>query len=105
PASRRSATPASALPALAPRPRGPRPPLSFAQERLWFFDQYRPGSPVYNVPVALELAGEIVPAALAAGLPALAGRLEALRTVSPQADGEPWQQVLPPAPCHPCLVD
>ncbi|HZF09509.1 MAG TPA: amino acid adenylation domain-containing protein, partial [Thermoanaerobaculia bacterium] len=104
-AARLSAAPVASLPLLAPRPRGERPPLSFAQERLWFFDQYRPGSPVYNVPVALELTGEVAPAALAAALSDLVGRHEALRTVFPQADGVPWQEVTAPAPCQPAMVD
>jgi len=34
-------------------------PLSFGQERLWFFDQLVPRSDVYNIPVALHLRGAL----------------------------------------------
>jgi hypothetical protein len=30
------------------------PPLSYAQQRLWFIDQLQPGSSHYNMPVALQ---------------------------------------------------
>src|SRR6266581_1964693 len=37
---------------------GPAPP-SFAQKRLWFIDQLHPGSPAYNIPLALRLRGRL----------------------------------------------
>jgi amino acid adenylation domain-containing protein len=74
-------------------------PLSFAQERLWFLDQIDPGSPAYNVPLAVRLTGALDPAALAGALAALIARHEALRTrfAPPQsAAGHPVQIVDPP---------
>ena len=38
-------------------PRDRSLPLSFAQQRLWFLDQFEPGNSVYNVPKAFRVRG------------------------------------------------
>ncbi|HET9226708.1 MAG TPA: amino acid adenylation domain-containing protein [Thermoanaerobaculia bacterium] len=71
-------------------------PLSFAQQRLWFLEQLQPGSPVYNMPVALRLRGELSVPALRASLSEVVRRHESLRTVFVLAEGQPFQRVLAP---------
>ncbi|HEX9945239.1 MAG TPA: amino acid adenylation domain-containing protein, partial [Thermoanaerobaculia bacterium] len=75
------------------------PPLSFAQWRLWFLDLLEPGSPEYNVPVAIRLIGNLDVEALARALAEIVRRHEPLRTLYAQGeDGEPSQVILPPVP-------
>jgi amino acid adenylation domain-containing protein len=89
----RAAAPPEGIPR---RPPGLEPlPLSFAQERLWFIDRLQPGLSTYNMPMALLIAGETSPAALAALLGEVVRRHEVLRTTFREAEGTPAQVIAP----------
>jgi hypothetical protein len=75
------------------------PPLSFAQEQLWFIDEFHHGLPAHNVPGLVWLDGELDEAALTGALAALVARHEPLRTRLAAGDGgRPVQLIDPPGP-------
>ncbi|HEX4954037.1 MAG TPA: amino acid adenylation domain-containing protein, partial [Thermoanaerobaculia bacterium] len=84
-------------PALERRERGDEPerlPLSWAQERLWFLEQWEPGGSVYNVPLALRLSGGLSVPVLAASLGVVEERHESLRTRFAGSGESAWQEVV-----------
>ncbi|MFF8961099.1 amino acid adenylation domain-containing protein, partial [Streptomyces sp. NPDC014894] len=73
-------------------------PLSYAQQRMWFLNRLAEteagADATYNLPLALRLSGELDIAALEAALGDVADRHETLRTVFPETDGAPRQEIL-----------
>ncbi|TDC90751.1 amino acid adenylation domain-containing protein [Nonomuraea deserti] len=76
-----------AIPALPP---GQAPPLSYAQERLWFMEQYAPGNPAHTIPLVRRVRGPLTAGALEAALERIVSRHQPLRTTFPTGpDGQP----------------
>ncbi|MDG9721086.1 condensation domain-containing protein [Streptomyces sp. DH24] len=89
-------------PALSAVPAAERPsplPLSAAQRALWLLGRIEGTSARYNAPLVLRLDGVPDRRALAAALADVRERHEVLRTVYGAEEGEPYQRVLPAAPC------
>ncbi len=86
---------------------GPRPdivPLSLAQQRMWFLNQFDTISAAYNIPVAVRLSGDLDTAALQVAVADLIERHEVLRTIYPQVNGDPSQLILPAGQALPDLT-
>jgi len=82
----------SALP-LLPVTRSETMPLSFAQQRLWFLEQLKPGNAFYNMPATVCLKGQLNVAALEQSLNQIMTRHEALRTNFVTVNGRPIQAI------------
>jgi len=82
-------------PPLTTYPRDNAPPLSYAQQRLWFLARLDLDSIAYNMFGALKLEGRLHSDALERALNEIAQRHEALRTCFPLATDAPVQQILP----------
>ncbi|MGC7096209.1 amino acid adenylation domain-containing protein [Amycolatopsis lurida] len=80
-----------------PRPEGGSP-LSYAQQRLWFVQEFEPDSVTYNSGIALRLSGELDVTALENAWQALVRRHETLRTTFDAKDGQGVQLVGESAP-------
>jgi amino acid adenylation domain-containing protein len=85
------------LPILPRESSGPMP-LSYAQHRLWYLDQFNPQPAAYNVTKALFLEGALDGEALQKALDSLVMRHEILRTTYHHEDASPMQTVQEPRP-------
>ncbi|WP_330250531.1 non-ribosomal peptide synthase/polyketide synthase [Nocardia sp. NBC_00565] len=76
---------------------GPRPdvvPLSYAQQRMWFLNQFDADSVANNLTAAMLMRGALDVVALNAAVTDVLARHETLRTRYPAVDGIAHQQVL-----------
>ncbi|MFI5911641.1 amino acid adenylation domain-containing protein [Dactylosporangium sp. NPDC051541] len=94
---------ASAATTTAVIPRRPAgagdPPLSFGQERLWFMEEFAPGSAAYSLPFLVRLRGALDHAALTTAVNGLVARHEPLRSRFPAGDdGKPHLRIDPWTP-------
>ena len=69
--------------------------LSWAQQRLWFLDQFDGAGSAYHIAGALRLRGTLDHAALQATLDRIVARHEVLRTTFDGADGAAVQVIAP----------
>ncbi|MEV7780732.1 condensation domain-containing protein [Kitasatospora sp. NPDC088351] len=79
--------------------------LSFAQQRLWFLDQLRPGRPDHNVPTAVRLRGRLEQAALVRALTEVVRRHEVLRSRLVVVHDSPYQVTEPDETFVPAITD
>jgi amino acid adenylation domain-containing protein len=80
---------------LSPRRADTLAPLSFAQERFWFLQQWEPSNPAYNIARAYRLSGALDHTALARSVESIADRHEVLRSIFINSGDQPFQQLLP----------
>ncbi|MEG4838962.1 amino acid adenylation domain-containing protein [Microcoleus sp. B9-D4] len=68
-------------------------PLSFAQQRLWFFEQLTPGNFTYHILAGVRLTGTLDARSLDRSLNELVKRHEVLRTAFKTINGQPVQAI------------
>ncbi|WP_026423721.1 non-ribosomal peptide synthase/polyketide synthase [Actinokineospora inagensis] len=96
---------AAAAESIPPLPEDAESPLSFAQQRLWFLQEFEPNSTEYVTPLAIRLRGPLDLGAVTAAMTALVARHESLRTTFHEVDGQGTQVVHPAAEVAVPVVD
>src|SRR5262249_41433745 len=86
---------AEPMPPIEPRASDAPERLSVSQERMWLIHELAPDNRAYNIPVALQLRGQLDITAMEQAIDALLERHEALRT-SYHLDGAHPVQIVQP---------
>jgi amino acid adenylation domain-containing protein len=94
----RHADPAEANQPIQRRPIEGPIPLSYTQQRLWFLDQFDPGTATYNSPAAARLRGSLNIPALEQSVNEILRRHDGLRTQFTIVEGQPRQVIRPYQP-------
>ncbi|WP_293076054.1 non-ribosomal peptide synthetase [Okeania sp. SIO3B5] len=81
------------------------PPLSYAQQRLWFLEKLALSSNAYNMPLTLNLVGKLDYVALEKSLNEIIARHETLRTTISEINGTPVQIIQPPFELKVPIID
>ena len=81
------------------------PPLSSAQERIWFLTRLDPASPLYNTFRAIRIRGPLDVRALEGAVSHLVARHAILRTTCRDVAGRPVQHLAPPTPVTVRVID
>ncbi|NBT86320.1 MAG: hypothetical protein EBT45_07500 [Alphaproteobacteria bacterium] len=69
--------------------------LSYAQERLWFIEQFEEGTSAYNIPMIFSLSSETNLEVLEKSIKSIVSRHEILRTViKVDYNNVPWQYIV-----------
>ena len=77
--------------------RGSQQTISFSQEGLWFFDQFTPNSPLYNIAQAFRITGALNVPALKQSFAKVIERHQVLRMNFVATDGKPVPTIRPTA--------
>lgn len=80
-------------------------PLSFAQERLFFFEQLKMGTPYHTIAHAISLKGLLRLNAFSSSINQIVRRHEILRTTFGLENGQPVQHVGPSFQLLPAVID
>jgi|GEM_PF-3186788 len=81
---------------IEPAPKDAQIPLSFSQQRLWFLDQLQGSNSIYNMPMAVQMLGELQPSVLEQSFDVLIQRHAGLRTWFSSEGGVPAQHIATP---------
>ena len=80
-------------------------PLSYAQQRMWFYEHLASGSASFHIPLGVRLKGRLNQSALEQTFGEIIRRHESLRTVFPAIDDRPLQVIQEPARFRLRVVD